>query len=87
MEQDQDAQLRDDGRCESALQAIKDVLWRFEEMGEGTYSIYDLLGYLFEDLVEGGCCAACIHQTLVAVCKERGADLEVHREDGEVVYH
>ena len=36
MEQSQEAaQLRDDARCDAAVQTIKDVLWRFEEMSEG----------------------------------------------------
>ena len=88
MEQSEEAaQLRDDARCEAAVQTIKDVLWRLEEMSEGGYSIYDVLGYLLEDLVEGGCCAACIQETLVSICKEQGVDLKEHRQDEDAVYH
>ncbi len=87
MQQSEEGQLRDDARCEAAVQTMKDVLWRFEEMSEGGYSIYDVLGYLLEDLVEGGCCAACIHEALASVCKEQGVDLKVHRPDEDAVYH
>ena len=46
MGNDEQQRLRDDARCEAAVQTLKDVLWRFDEMSEGTYTLYDLLGYL-----------------------------------------
>ncbi len=87
MGNDEQIRLRDDARCEAAVQTLKDVLWRFDEMSEGTYTLYDLLGYLLEDLVREGCCAACIDETVSAVYKEVGADPQVHRQDDEAVYH
>ncbi len=80
-------QQRDDARCEIAVQTLKDMLWRFDEMGEGSYTLYDLLGYLVEDLIREGCCAACITGTVAAACEEVGADPKVHRQDDEAVYH
>jgi len=77
---------RDDVRCEAAVQTLKDVLWRYEETSEGTYSLYDLIGYVVEDLVREGCCAACISETLAATFKEAGADPTEHRGDGETVH-
>jgi len=79
--------LRDDVRCEIAVQTLKDMLWRFDEMSEGTYSLYDLVGYLLEDLVREGCCPACINETVSSVYKEVGVDPSIHRGDDEAVYH
>ena len=83
-QQDSDDELkqaRDDLRCEASVQTIKDVLWRFEETSEGTHSLYDLLGYIVEDLVREGCCAACINETLSAVYTSSGANPDEHRRD------
>lgn len=85
-EGDQIKQARDDIRCEGAVQTMKDVLWRFEETSEGTYSLYDLIGYVVEDLVREGCCAACINETLAAVFNDVGADPSEHRGDGDTVH-
>ncbi len=87
MDEDELKHARDDLRCEAAVQTLKDVLWRFEEMNEGTYTMYDLIGYLVEDLVREGCCAACINETLTASFKEVGADPLEHRQDGDAVFH
>jgi len=87
MGNDEQVRLRDDARCEAAVQTLKDLLWRFDELSEGTYTLYDLLGYLLEDLVRDGCCAACIDETVSSVYKELGVDPQVHRQDGEDVYH
>ena len=87
MESPSEAQLRDEGRCEATVQLIKDALVRFEDMAETGYSVYDLLGYLLEDLVADGCCAACIHETLKSICKDQGTDLGVHRQDDDTIYH
>jgi hypothetical protein len=77
---------RDDLRCEAAVQTLKDVLWRFEETSEGTYSLYDLIGYVVEDLVREGGCAACVSETLAAVFNDVGADPAEHRSDGDTVH-
>ena len=87
MDDEEQKRLRDDGRCEAAVQTLKDMLWRFDEMSEGSYTLYDLVGYLFEDLIREGCCAACIDETLASVYREVGADPKVHRQDDEDVYH
>ena len=79
-------QARDDVRCEATVQTVKDVLWRFEETSEGTRSLYDLLGYIVEDLVREGCCAACINETLNAAYKDAGADPVEHRRDENTLH-
>lgn len=86
-QEDEHKQLRDDARCDVALQTLKDVLWRFDEMGEGSYSLYDVLGYLVEDMIREGSCAACISESLAAVYKELAVDPSEHRGDGDAVYH
>ena len=76
-------QQRDDIRCDSALQTMEDVLWRFNETSEGTLSVYDLLGFLVEDLVREGFCAACVNEALGAAFARTGADLQEHRADDD----
>ena len=80
-------QVRDDARCEAAVQTLKDILWRFDEIGEGNYNLYDLLGFVVEDLVREGCCGACVHETMTSVLERLGVDPTVHREDPDAVYH
>lgn len=80
------ARARDDARCEAAVQTLKDVLWRFEETSEGAYSLYDLIGYVVEDLVREGCCAACINESMAAAFQDIGADPVEHRRDGDTVH-
>ena len=87
MDEDELKQVRDDARCDVAVQTLKDVLWRFEETGEGTYNLYTVIGYLLEDLVREGCCGACLSETLAAVLTELGVDSTVHAEDGDSVLH
>ena len=87
MDEDELKQVRDDARCDMAVQTLKDVLWRFEETGEGSYNLYTVIGYLFEDLVREGCCGACLSETLAAVLTELGVDPSEHREDGDTVLH
>ena len=87
MDEDELKQVRDDARCDMAVQTLKDVLWRFEETGEGTSNLYMVIGYLFEDLVREGCCGACLSETLAAVLTELGVDPSEHREDGDAVLH
>ena len=79
-------QARDDVRCEATVQTVKDVLWRFEETSEGTRTLYDLLGYIVEDLVREGCCAACISETLNDAYKDAGADPTEHRRDDQTLH-
>ena len=87
MDEDELKQVRDDARCDMAVQTLKDVLWRFEETGEGAYNLYTVIGYLLEDLVREGCCGACLSETLAAVLTELGVDPTVHAEDGDSVLH
>ena len=87
-EQDEHRRIRDEARCDFTLQTIKDVLWRFQEMGEGTYTLYDAIGYLVEDLVKEGCCAACIQETITGAFQHLGVDTTQHRpEEGDAVFH
>ena len=60
------ARERDDVRCEATLQTLEDVLWRFNESNEGTLGVYDVLGFLVEDLVKEGFCAACVSESVIA---------------------
>lgn len=76
----------DEIRLESALQTIKDVIWRFEDACEGRRSVYDIMGYLVEDLVKEGVCGACIRETVQDVFDAAGIDPVKHRDDGSV-YH
>lgn len=77
----------DEARVEFALSTIKDVLWRLEESCEGRRNVYEVLGYLLEDLIREGICPACINETMNAVFEATGADLDNHREDEGSVYH
>ena len=80
-EDDEAARERDDVRCEAALQTLEDVLWRFNETNEGTLAVYDVLGFLVEDLIKEGFCAACVRETVTAALERTGVDLNTHRED------
>ena len=71
---------RDDVRCEVTLQALEDILWRFNESNEGTMSVYDVVGYLVEDLIREGFCAACVSETVAAAIERSGEDPSTHRE-------
>ncbi|MEM8767784.1 MAG: hypothetical protein AAGE43_10095 [Pseudomonadota bacterium] len=82
-EDDEGARERDDVRCEAALQTLEDVLWRFNETNEGTLSVYDVLGFLVEDLIKEGFCAVCVKETVAAALERTGVDLERHREEDE----
>jgi hypothetical protein len=78
---DEGARERDDVRCEAALQTMEDVLWRFNESNEGTLAVYDVLGFLIEDLIKEGFCAACVDETIRTALERTGQDLTRHRED------
>jgi hypothetical protein len=85
--EDDDAAVRerDDVRCETTLQTLTDVLWRFNDSNEGTLAVYDVLGFLIEDLIKEGFCAACVSETLTTALERTGQDLTTHREeDGEL---
>lgn len=83
-EEDQAARERDDVRCEAALQTLEDVLWRFNETNEGTLAVYDVLGFLVEDLIKEGFCAACVNETVQAALERTGVDLTQHREEEDL---
>lgn len=83
MQDDELKQQRDDLRCDAALQTIEDVLWRFNESNEGTLNAYDVIGYLVEDLISSGFCAACIRETVDAAFKRVNADTVNHRAEDE----
>jgi hypothetical protein len=86
MQEEEQQRQRDDIRCDTALQTLEDVLWRFNETNEGTLSVYDLLGFLVEDLVREGFCPACVDEAVSAGLERSGADPKQHRsDDGEVV--
>lgn len=85
-EEEELKQLRDDIRCETTVQTLVDVLRRFEETNEGSYSLYDVIGYVVEDLVRDGCCAACVNDTLLAVYKDVGVDPALHIMDDSTVH-
>jgi len=83
MQDEELKQQRDDLRCDAALQTIEDVLWRFNESNEGTLTAYDVIGYLVEDLVSSGFCAACIRESVDAAFKRSKADTVNHRAEDE----
>jgi len=87
MQDDEVKQLADDTRLETVLQTVKDILFRFDEQCEGSYTLYDLMGFLAEDLVNEGCCAACIKEAINHAFEQSGIDTEQHRQDGDAVYH
>ena len=72
---------RDDVRCDVLLQALEDMLWRFNETNEGTMAVYDVLGFLVEDLIKEGFCAACVNETIAAAIERTGEDPAAHREE------
>ena len=80
-EEEEAARERDDVRCDAALSTLADVLWRFNETNEGTLTVYEVLGFLIEDLVKAGFCAACVNETVSSALERTGVDLETHREE------
>jgi hypothetical protein len=87
MSEDDLKQARDDARCQTAVQTLKDVLWRFDEACEGNYSLYDVLTYLAEDLVAEGCCAACLNESMAAAFEQAGVDPLEHKPDDATPLH
>ena len=84
---DELSKARDDARAQAAVQTMKDVLWRFDETSEGSYSIYDALSFLVEDLVAEGCCAACVQESVGAAFEQAGANPQEHMPDDDAVLH
>ena len=68
------------------MQTVVDVMLRFEDLGEGTYSAYDVMSYVMEDLIREGFCPACFSDALAHVCRELGVDPTAHRDDGGTVH-
>ncbi|MBM4203512.1 MAG: hypothetical protein FJ194_05090 [Gammaproteobacteria bacterium] len=87
MQDEEVKQLADDTRLETVLQTVKDILFRFDEQCEGSYTLYDLMGFLAEDLVNEGCCALCIKEAIDQAFEQSGVDTTQHRQDGDAVYH
>lgn len=87
MEEDNNAREHDDIRCQSAVQTIVDVLMRFEETSEGSYTLYDLMSYAMEDLIREGYCAACFQEALQAACRDLGVDPTEHKPEGAGTVH
>ena len=76
---------RDDARCQVAVQTLVDLLMRYEQLDEGTYTAYDVLSYVMEDLIREGSCAACIQDALLSACNQTNTDPGVHHsEEGTV---
>lgn len=78
---------RDELRLEIAIQSVKDILVRFEESNEGTRSVYEVLGFALQDLINDGLCAACLNEAVTHAFTESGADLENHQEEEGSVLH
>ena len=82
---------RDSARCDLAVQAVLDVLWRFDEAAEGDLTAYDVMSYVVEDLVKAGWCAACVSDSISEAFQRVGADPTQHRpEEGasdDEVFH
>ena len=87
MSDDQDIKDRDDLRMEIAIQTAKDVLFRFEENNEGDRSVYEVLGFLIQDLINDGLCAACLNEVVAAAFVETGANIEIHKDEEGSTFH
>ena len=78
---------RDEIRMEVAIQTAKDVLFRFEESSEGNRSVYEVLGFLLQDLLNEGLCPACLNEVITAAFAETGADISRHKDEQDSTYH
>ena len=87
MSDEQLTQERDELRMEIAIQTTKDILLRFEEMSEGSRSVYEVLGFLLQDLINDGLCPACINAAVSNAFIQTASDTEKHKDDEESVYH
>ena len=87
MDEKQKKELRDDARCEMVIVTMKEMLIRAEEMSEGSYGFYDMLGFLFEDIIRDGGCPVCLQETLDMVVNDIGADMTRHVDDSSSVLH
>ena len=77
---------RDDARCQIAVQTVVDVLLRYEQLDEGTYTAYDLLSFAMEDLIREGLCAACLQDALLSACNQLNADPGIHQTSEGTVH-
>ncbi len=80
LDDDELRQMRDEVRCHTAVRAIEDILWRFNEEHEDTLTVYDVLGATVEGLINEGLCPACISESLGEAFHNCGADPAEHRE-------
>ena len=78
---------RDELRMEVAIQTAKDVLFRFEENSEGNRSVYEVLGFLLQDLISEGLCPACLNEVIAAAFTETGANVDIHNDEATSTYH
>lgn len=78
---------RDELRMEVAIQTTKDVLFRFEETTEGNRSVYEVLGFLLQDLLNEGLCPACLNEVITAAFAETGANVAIHNDEAGSTYH
>ena len=78
---------RDELRMEVAIQTAKDVLFRFEEHSEGNRSVYEVIGFLVQDLISEGLCPACLNEVISAAFTETGANVVIHNDEVDSTYH
>lgn len=78
---------RDDLRMEIAIQTAKDILLRFEESSEGNRSVYEVIGFLLQDLLSEGLCPACLNEVITEAFAETGASVAVHNDEAGSTYH
>lgn len=78
---------RDELRMEVAIQTARDVLFRFEENSEGNRSVYEVLGFLLQDLLSEGLCPACLNEVIALAFSETGANVAIHNEAADSTYH
>ena len=78
---------RDELRMEVAIQTTKDILFRFEENSEGNRSVYEVLGFLVQDLINEGLCAACLNDVIAEAFNETGANTAIHNDEAGSTFH
>ena len=61
------------------------VRFDLDRAADVTLAVYDVLGFLIEDLIKEGFCAACVNETIAAALERTGQDLTNHREGDEEV--
>lgn len=78
---------RDELRMEVAIQTAKDILFRFEENSEGNRSVYEVIGFLLQDLLGEGLCPACLNEVIAEAFADSGANVTIHNDEAGSVYH